>query len=807
MRKSRPAVFSAAAAAGCLLLAASGWAQSPRLDRLEQAGGRPGASMTVRCFGERLDNVRDVLFYREGLEVRAISADDESTVDIELLISPACQLGEHPLRLVGPNGISALRTIQIGPYAAVSEAEPNNGTDVAQPITLGTTVAGLVDEGDIDCFRVSLKQGERLSAEVVGLRLGGFLFDAWLGVVDPNGELIASSDDTALLRQDPLISIVAPRCGDYTVQVREAAYGGDLDSRYLLHVGGYPRPTIAYPAGGPAGETLETVLLGDGGGPIPASIAMDADKNSIIEYIPGGPTDPAPSPIRLRVSDAANVLEAEPNDLPATATATDIRLPVAFNGVLEESGDRDHFRFAARAGDRFDVEVFAARIGSPVDSVVAIHGPGGEEIISNDDGQGQDSAFRFTAPVDGEYTLSITDHLRRGGREHVYRIEFIEIVPSLELTAPIMSFRRPQQRQAVQLPRRGRFAMMVSARRFNFSGPISLAVDSLPVGVTAEFIPIEPHTHLGCIVFEADEDAPTGATLIDIRGSAETERGTVHDSLKQHLGLVFGPPRRTAYHSVELEGMPVVVTETANFQLDVQQPTSPLVQDGRLDLLVKAERRAGFEGEISLSLPLLPPWLEAPEGGVRVPSGASEVVFPLFAKENAERRSWDVVMMGQAAVDGVDDFAFSAPFQVAVEAPFVSLALQPATGELGETARVEGKIQWQREIQGAATARLLGLPKQSDAPQITIAAGDGQLAFPVRVGRDAIAAIHNTLYVEFSVERDGEPITHFLGRDGVLELIEPGAAASAKLSRLEILRRQANRESSPTRSETVQSTD
>ena len=48
----------------------------------------------------------------------------------------------------------------------------------------------------------------------------------------------------------------------------------------------------------------------------------------------------------------------------------------------------------------------------------------GGGIVGNDDSRGPDSYFRVTIPADGEYLLSVTDHLQRGGPGFVYRVEF-----------------------------------------------------------------------------------------------------------------------------------------------------------------------------------------------------------------------------------------------------------------------------------------------------------------------------------------------------------------------------------------------
>ena len=45
----------------------------------------------------------------------------------------------------------------------------------------------------------------------------------------------------------PVVSIVAPEDGTYFVLAREAAYAGNANCLYRLHVGNFPRPTATVP--------------------------------------------------------------------------------------------------------------------------------------------------------------------------------------------------------------------------------------------------------------------------------------------------------------------------------------------------------------------------------------------------------------------------------------------------------------------------------------------------------------------------------------------------------------------------------
>ncbi|MFN5798799.1 MAG: peptidase, partial [Planctomyces sp.] len=97
-----------------------------------------------------------------------------------------------------------------------------------------------------------------------------------------------------------------------------------------------------------------------------------------------------PSGHLLRVSPHPNAIEAEPNQGFDTATVVSA-FPSAFNGVLQEPGDVDIFRFTAKAGQVFEVECFGRRIRSPIDAVMNRYKANGEGITGNDDSRGPDS--------------------------------------------------------------------------------------------------------------------------------------------------------------------------------------------------------------------------------------------------------------------------------------------------------------------------------------------------------------------------------------------------------------------------------
>jgi hypothetical protein len=283
-------------------------AVAPNLTTVTPAGGQSGSEVTVTLRGDRLADAQEIFFYRPGLTVAKITEAADKQVILTLTVAPDCPLGEHPLRLRTASGLSALRLFYVGAFPALEEKEPNNKTDAAQPVTLNTTIHGTIGAEDIDWFSVAAKKDQRLSVEIEGARLGRTMFDPIITVQDAAGKIVATSDDTPLLTHDGYVSFLVPADGKYFIQIRDMAYSGN-GHVYRLHVGTFPRPAVASPLGGRAGDTLAVTFLGDPTGDFTQSLALPAPS--------ANPT--AIVPLRTPILAERDGLAASPNWLRVTA--------------------------------------------------------------------------------------------------------------------------------------------------------------------------------------------------------------------------------------------------------------------------------------------------------------------------------------------------------------------------------------------------------------------------------------------------------------------------------------------------------
>jgi hypothetical protein len=788
----------------------SAWAESPNVTRVAPRGGQRGTEVDLTLSGTQLKDAQEIFFYKPGLEVAKLEAVDDKTVKIHVKIAADAALGEHTLRLRTATGISDLKTFWVGPYPVIDEKEPNNNFKAPQKIPMDVTVAGVITNEDVDYFSVELKKGQRLSVELEGIRLGTSLFDAYIAVLDTKRFELASADDTALLMQDPFLTLLAPEDGTYIIQVRETSYGGGDNGAYRLHVGSFPRPLSVYPAGGRPGEEVEVTFLGDVSGPLKRKIKLpDAPSEKYGVYVEDNGQSP-PSPNWMRVNDLPNVLEVEPNNTRETATVTTLPLPVALNGVIEKDGDEDWFRFTAKKGDSYEIRAHARAVRSPLDPVLSLYDGKGKELASNDDQGGLDAAVRFNCGADGDYFLKIRDHLHKGGASFVYRIEFMTVKPSVYTHIPAYDREpRDQIRQWIVVPKGNKFATWIRVNRQGYNGALTLDVPALPEGITMTADPVTPDVDRVVAVFEAAPDAKVAGKLCEVIARSDDPAHKVEGGFKQDVNLVYGSPNNTVYYGTHCDRLAVAVAEEAPFTLKIVEPKVPLVQAGSMNLKVVAERKAGFDKPIELRLLWTPPGMGA-QGTVTIAQGQNEAAYPINANGNAATKTWKIAIIGSAPGANGVVWVSTQLMPLTVASPYVGMKIEMSSVEQGKETDVLCRLDQLKPFEGKAKVGLYGLPPNvvAEPAEKEITKDDKEVHFHVKVAANSPAGQHKSLFGQVIVTEHGEDMAHSVGAGGVLRIDPPptakkdGSASkpaetkpadpARKVSRLEQLRQDAD---------------
>jgi len=748
--------------------AADVWAVAPSLSAVTPYGFQRGTEVEVSFAGARLGDAQELMFYSPGFKVAELKAEKDNLVKAKVAIAPECRIGIHAVRLRTATGVSNLRTFTIGALPDVPEKEPNTDFAAPQSVPSGSTVSGVIQSEDVDHFAVEAKKGERIVAELEGIRLGYTFFDPYLAILNSERFELARSDDAALLRQDCLCAVIAPEDGKYIVQVRESAYGGNGNCKYRLHVGKFPRPTTALPAGGRPSEAMSVRWIGDPAGEWTEEITLPSTETLEHGLFAQDPHGIAPSPNVVRVVDLQNAIEVEPNDARDAATAA--TAPGALNGVIEKPGDIDNFKFTAKKGQKFDIRVYARNtLRSPLDSVLVVRRANGAAVGSNDDSGGPDSYYRFTAPADEDYYVEIYDHLRGGGPDFAYRAEIAPAKQSLTMTLPE---RTRYVSTTLTVPRGNRVALMVNAGRANWGGDLAVSVEGLPQGMSFETVTMPANRNTIPVLFSSAPDAPLGGTLADVIGRPVDEKVKVVGHLLQRTMLVRGQNNRDVWGH-DAERMAAVVAEEVPFQLEIVQSQAPIARQGSKKLKVVAKRKEGFKQPIAIRMLYNPPGIGS-SGSISIPADKNEAVIPLTANNGAAIGTWPIIVYGTATAAGGPVEVATQMAKLEISDSFFTFVFEKTVAELGQDTELVVNVENKIPFDGEAEVQLLGLPANtSTKPEpFKIEKDSTQMVFPIKVEEKARPATYKSLVCRAVVVQNGEPVTHTLGT-GELRVDKP----------------------------------
>jgi hypothetical protein len=741
-----------------LLSASTLFAASPRLTIILPRGLQRGHDTELTFSGSLLADVEEILFYEPGFSVKEFKPVNANSFKAVVSVSPDARLGEQVCQVRTKTGISDFRTFFVGYLPDVVEKEPNSEFTTPQAVAMNVTVAGTAASEDVDYYVVDAKKGDRIAAEVEGIRLGTTLFDPYVAILDSKRFELASADDSPLLVQDCVVSAIAPEDGKYTIEVRESSYGGNGNCRYRVHIGNFPRPTAVYPAGGKAGEEVELKFIGDAGGDFAQKFTLP--KELIPEYGVFAGTDGSWSPSwnTFRLSDVGNSLEVEPNN--DRATASPAEFPTAFNGILQAAGDEDYFKFTAKKGQQFAVECYGRRIRSPIDPFMYLYNAAGGQIAANDDSRGPDSYFAFNVPADGEYTLRIRDHLGRGGLGYVYRVEFQPIAPKLTLTIP-RTERYGQYRQQIFVGKGNRFGTTINLARANFAGELVLAPKELPAGVTIHHDKVPANMSVMPVVFEAAADAALSGGLFEFTAHL-ADKPEINGGFSNKSDFVYGAPGQSLYYTKTTQKLPIAVVDEIPFKLDIAVPKVPVARNGSMQLKIVVTKKEGWDEAITIQFPFRPPGLGA-GSSINIPKGKTEGFYPINANGGAAIGTWKVFAIGWAAVSGGNAFASSALTPLEISEPFVTFAMSRSACDQGQETEIACTLTQTKAFPGEAVARIYGLPNKATTVPMNFTKDTKEVIFKIKTDATTPAGRHKSVFGQITITMNGEPIVHNVG--------------------------------------------
>jgi len=758
--------------------------------------GQRGTTFTLRL----PQGAKEVFFYQPGLKIDRLVADKAGSI-LHLTAPADCRLGEYAYRVRTASGFSPLATLRLTPFPVIDSAEADHSTPAtAQRVPLNVSIRGTLEAEQTACYAVMLQKGQRLAAEIEGVRLGRGPVDLALRIQDPEGRIVTEVDDTPLFRQDPFATVQAAVSGTYVVSVLKSGTEGDQEP-YALHLGDFIRPRAIFPPGGQAGKTVRVRLLGDAMGERSQEVRLPTTPG-LWEFYPSDGRSSAPTPHPFRVSTFADLNESDSSNDVATSPRA-ATWPVAFNGIISKAGERDHFRFPANKGQAIEIKVYAWQLGSPLDSFVAVFGPDGRLLAHNDDDETHDSRIRFVAERDGDHVVQITDKRKNGGPLYFYRIEVDRPVASVSVFK-VAPARKSQTGNSIAVPRGNRVLAFLGVQRKGHDDPVTILPGSLPDGVQMSPAQVKAGEYLTPVVFEARPNAPLSGALVPFTARS----GSLQGGFVQIVDLAPGPGD-SSLHSVSVDRLAVAVVEPVPYRVSIIPPSTGLARAGSLEVRVKVERDADFTGPLDVSLPLLPHGVTT-VGKISVPADNNEAVFSLVASEEVEPGNWPLfaevrpgrietrlerglgTLAPRRSRRGMANNAAtaSAPVTLSLLDSPIKGSISPMVAEQGQTVEVLCRLEGQLSIPLQAT--LDGLPPRAKSEAVAVLPKQNTVRFRLTLDPTTPTGTHTSLSVVLAGQNNGDKFTYRVGQKSTLIVVEPGKRAIGKdgkpLSPLELLR-------------------
>ena len=583
-----------------LCLGASVHAQTfsaPRLLGINPPGAKLGSEGSVEISGQGLEGIQSLRFSHPAIRATAKGSN-------QFLLSIASEVppGIYDVRVIGTNGMSNPRAFAVG--LLEEAAEGKNSSDRPQSIALGSTINGRAEANTVDYFRFEARAGQRVLVRCDSRAIDSKL-EPVLTLYDRVGREVGRS------RSGGLLDYTAEAGGEFTVHLHDATYRGGAEFFYRLSVGTFPHIDYVLPlASGdkarfavfgrnlPGGKVIDSKAqprlermeielaendpaLGRGLVTMPAQAALD-----LLEYRvrnEAGSSQPVP----LRFPAGPVVGEEEPNNTPAAARA--ITPPCEVAGQFQAGGDRDWFRFEAKKGDVYWLEILSHRLGAPTDPMLLVQRGttnGLSDVLELNDSEAnfggaefntahRDPSGKLEIKEDGTYFIQLRDLFSHGQRSPgmIYQLILRKPSPGFRLAA-LPASALPAKKDAKDVGvtsaalRRGETlpVKVVAFRRDGFDGEIAVTAD-LPPGVMAAPCRMERGKGAALLFLTAAEDAAASNATIVVRGLA-TVAGAEVTSTAAPITVVWG----TADPAVE----PVLARAAANGALSISEGVVPV---------------------------------------------------------------------------------------------------------------------------------------------------------------------------------------------------------------------------------------
>ena len=648
-------------------------------------------------------------------------------------------------QVANANGVSPTGVIHIGKIPEVIEHEKSDRTGPQLLPRLPVAVSGQIRRiEEIDRYRIHAEQTGPITIELIARQLTSptnpMALHGVLKVRDESGQVLV--DVTESEGHDLTVTFAAEANQDYVISLHDLDFAGDRSYVYRLLITPGPGLLAAYPSAGKRGETRAVEFVGWGVATgtnkiesVTREVTFPGDQNlDSFEYSLETPYGKA-KPFSFALSNIAELVERdEVTELPAAVTgAMEVRFGSKIHSVSMKKGEIRQISAKSRT------------TSLPLDLDLSLLSPDGKELAAVDDVPGStDPEVTFTVPEDGIYRIALTDRSgHSGNRGASYRLSLERPREDFKVTVPDLL--------SVLLGASTKVSISV-ARRGGFQGPINLAIEGLPVGITVPPNLVIPENKSELSVeFSCAADAPVSASLVNLTASAQMNGSMVTRPVKTLVAAVIMKPK----FKLTPEGLDDVSKVCRG-----STHLFPLLVD-RLD---------GFDGEIILEMTAKQQrhrqGLEGDE--FIIEPSAKRIEYPIFVPEWMETTKTSRMILN-GAIRVADSTGTMRTLLQRMEMRFGILpegAMMKLTHRSGEYQAVIGgglriplTVSRVPEFQEPVRLELVPSEEQKDsisAESILLQAGESETALQVHIGNNHQTEGEQKLLIRATAYQNGQ---------------------------------------------------
>jgi hypothetical protein len=840
-----------------LLPASMAFAQPPanalpnaRLLTVVPAGGRAGTTVEVSFTGTDLEDPKTMLVSHPAVKVTPVippaapspKADPKKPAakpdpkkpapspappppitKFKITIPGNLPVGTYDIRLVGKWGVSNPRAFVVGDLPEIAEKEPNNEVEQAQRVELNSTINGVIAAPtDVDYFVFAGKKGQRVIVSCLSSSIDSRLHPA-IEVYDKSGQRLGFNHHYQ--GADALVDCMLAADGDYFVRLHEYTYTqGDGEHFYRLTLSTGPWIDAVFPHVVEPGKSAKVTVFGrnlPGGRADPSARVLGTviERTTAVVNVPSDPaalvrlnysgrltpTSSAQDGFEFRVTSGGRTsnpclltyarapvtLDNEANDTPQTAQ--EVTLPCEICGRIEKKHDRDWYRFSARKGDVYMIEVYSERLGAQTDMYFTLRNPATKQEFGEFDDNADvlnptkfftqttdPQPYRFVVPVDGKYQLMVSsrDADVRSSPRQLYRVRITAEQPDFRLIAMPANDTQPD---SVRLLPGGHQYMTVLAWRLDgFNGPIQLSPEGLPAGVSCSPQVIPAGLRQVSVVLSSSLTSVVGVHEIKVVGRAEIGGQTViREARPATITWPVNPGQGIPAITRLDRGLFVSIGEKAPFALSGVLDHPAIVQGDKANLALKLARLwPDFKTPLQATgLDITPNVLINNNQPMTLNPGKDEASFPVVIQPGAAPGDYTLVLHATAPVPfSKDPMAKNKPAVTVVQSstpipltivPKQVASLALANGNLstkpGSQQELVVRFSRMYDYKGEFKVQVVFPPKTLGitADEVIVPAGKDEARLVVRVGRDAPVGSRPNLVVRALALVNGKyPTTH-----------------------------------------------